>query len=234
MPRPSDQEPVASPVNDGSGDRGTHYEHPAFGQIRASRVSGDTTLYGSDFVHHNFVSISISRSNLERRLSHDWHFAKNEMIEVNLSEAQWATFVSSMNVGSGVPCTINHLDGKGVPGISLPPRPTTQFKDEIHEAVSRGLREIDSVIAEIGGITMPKGRRDGIVNKLRMAAQHLRSNLPFVAKSFDEHMERIVEKAKIEVNAYLTHAVHDAGLTALSNGKNNAKLITFGEGGKEV
>ncbi len=53
---------------------GQTFEHPAFGQISASRVTGSASLYGSDFEHHAFVEVRISRSQLKRSLARDRFF----------------------------------------------------------------------------------------------------------------------------------------------------------------
>jgi hypothetical protein len=116
---------------------GTRTTHPCFAQIRASRVNGLTNLYDSDFQHNHFVSISIYRSELDRHLNRDWHHSRDELIEVNLSEAQWATFVSSMNVGCGVPCTLSYLHGKFVPQLPDTPDTRTLFKMEMTDAVKK-------------------------------------------------------------------------------------------------
>src|SRR3546814_14202860 len=84
------EDPVETADPHGHGSR---IDHPAFAQIAASRVrcAGGEILYGSDFPHQNFVSIRICRSSLNRDLSNDWHYGKDQMMEVNMSEAQWAT-----------------------------------------------------------------------------------------------------------------------------------------------
>ena len=103
------QQPTAEKV--GSNITETVESHPAYAQISASRVSGQTNLYGSDFSHQNYVTISIHASELHRSLSRDWAFSRREYIEVAMSESQWAAFVSSMNVGCGIQCTLSHLEG---------------------------------------------------------------------------------------------------------------------------
>lgn len=205
---------IDDPNAGGAETRGTRYDHPAFGQIGASRVQGSRTLYGTDFVHHAFVSIRISHSQLTRTLSHDWHYANDEIVSIDLSEAQWATFVSSLNVGQGVPCTIDHLQGRPLPGIT-PHERDTQFKNEVRGTLTEALAEVAAAIEQVSAATIPKTKRESILSRLTKAAQHLRSNLPFVADSFDKHVEATVEAAKIEVNAYLTHAVTQAGLDVL-------------------
>lgn len=209
------------------------YSHPAFGQISASRVSGSSTLYGSDFLHHNYISIRINRSELNRDLNRDWHFSKEELIEVNLSEAQWATFVSSLNVGGGVPCTINHLHGEQMPGIPL--RQTEDvFKAEFAEKAKRTAERVDAAIADIQGelgSSLSKSKREKILSHLEQLRMDIGSNMPFVARSFEEHMERTVEKAKIEVNAYIQTSVTRAGLAAIAGA--NAEPLELGPGSTE-
>lgn len=64
------------PVESDGHHEGKRYNHPAFGQLRASRVSGRTTLYGSDFVHEHFMIVEIHRSELNRDNSRDWYFPR--------------------------------------------------------------------------------------------------------------------------------------------------------------
>ena len=66
-------------------------------------MRGSTNLYDSDFRHNHYMTITIRASELHRDLNRDWHFGRNELIEVALTESQWATFVSAPNMGSGLP-----------------------------------------------------------------------------------------------------------------------------------
>jgi hypothetical protein len=116
--------------------------HPAYAQIGASRVSGRAFLYGSDFDHHAYMTISIYKSELHRGLSCDRAFSRGEIIEVALSEAQWATFVSTLNVGSGVQCTIQHLNRERVPQLPEAPKRKTQFQEELNERLVTAEREL--------------------------------------------------------------------------------------------
>ena len=218
----TDQAPT---IMKGSRD-GTVEHHPAFGQIGASRVSGGTTLYGSDFVHHNFVSITIDRSELHRDLSRDWHHGKEGLIEVHLSEAQWATFVSSMNVGNGVPCTLNRVAGESMP--TIPIRKTENIVREELDATLKGItnelqQAIDAINGELGASVSNK-KREAILEHLLMAQRKVSDSLPFAARSFSEHIETTVEKAKVEVNAYMTNVIQRTGLAALQEGTGPLQL----------
>ena len=78
--------------------------HPAYAQVSISHVSGSSDLYGSDFTHQNYVTLSISRSELHRDLNRDWYFEREELIEIALSEAQYATMVAAPRIIAGRNC----------------------------------------------------------------------------------------------------------------------------------
>jgi hypothetical protein len=198
-------------------------EHPAYAIIGASRVSSTpgASLFGSDFRHGHYVTIRIKAASLHRSLSNDWVGSSGkQLIEVALSEAQWATFVSAMNMGDGVPCTLQYLPGEIVPGIEPITDRGEQFSSEVADHLQETLASLEAL-------------RDAAPNKkLRSMAEQaimqLRSNLPFVARQFDEHAEKTVERAKVEVAAYVTQAVHRAGLQALA-GESAPILLESGD-----
>jgi hypothetical protein len=192
--------------------------HPAFAQVVASRVSGTTALYGSDFLHHNYMTISVRRSSLKRDLSQDWHYADRELIEIKLSEAQWATFVSAPNVGQGVPCTLNYIDQVKVPDLPDPMSRSDQFIKEAGVKLKTALDALEKVTKSIDSQLLPKGKAKVLHAAVEMAKRELRSNLPFVATQFSEHVENTVEAAKQEIHGYMTNVVQRAGLEAITNG----------------
>jgi hypothetical protein len=192
--------------------------HPAFAQIGVSRHTGRTALYGSNFLHHNTINIRIAASELKRDLSHDWHFAKNQYIEVELSEAQWATMVSSLNVGDGVPCTLRYLRGESIPGLPNPKKRGEQFASEAKETLADVEAHLKVLEEQIGASLLSNNKKKELLSSLRMARMNLGENLKFVADSFAKHVETNVEKAKVEVNAYMTSMIHRAGLEHLGAG----------------
>jgi len=210
------EQPVTTADASGIGSTDTHTTHPAFGQIAASRVSGQTPLYASDFVHQHYMTIKIATSTLMRGLNRDWHFAGNEFIQVALTEAQWATFVSSPNVGGGVPCTIERREGKMVPGLPNPAARSDQFASELRKSMSETIARAKAALDEIDGMGLPKGKAEKLKQSHIAVIRSLESNLPFVANQFDEHMENTVEHAKQEVHGYMTGALMRAGMERLA------------------
>ena len=195
----------------------TTERHPAYAQIGASRVSGRTYLYGSDFEHQHYVTISIHKSELHRGLSNDWPHAGEEYIEVALSEAQWASFVSSMNTGGGVQCTLNHLHGRGVPQIPEAPNRQHQFKMEAGDRLDLAMNELKELRKGIENSKLSGLAKKDLLRNLNCAEANFRDNLGFVAEQFGEHIETVTERAKIEVNAYVQSVIIRAGLTAIQD-----------------
>lgn len=226
--------PIEEPTLVESSDlHGTTHSHPAYAQIRASRISGGRILYGSDFQHQNYVRVSIHQSQLRRNLSNDWpHAELGAIVEVDMSEAQWATFVSSMNVGSGTQCTLNSVNGEMIAQLPPPPDRKDQFKTEATERAQMALDAMKELAAQIDATSLSQKAKVQLHNSLRVASSQLTSALPFVLEQFGEHMETTVEKAKIEINAYVTQNVLRAGLGAIA-GEKPALSIGFDGGASE-
>lgn len=185
--------------------------HPAYAMIGASRVSSTGHyLYGSDFRHQHFVTITVRRGEMHRSLSRDWHSAREEYIEVALSEAQWATFVSSLNTGSGVPCTLQAKDGRYVSRIPQPEPKADLFKSELTERFSDGRKALAELRARLEA---GKGGKESL-KLLDRALREISGSAQFVSDQFGEHMEEVVERVKIEVNAYAQQTLMRMGLDA--------------------
>lgn len=204
-------------VVEGVGDSATtRVTHPAFGQIRASRCSGNISLYGSDLRHHSYIEMTIRRSEMSRSHSRNWHSPGEELISVALSEAQWATFISTMNVFSGAPCTITGLNRKMVPSIPDPVvRPHDSFADEVSKAMAGFHKKLQELADDLPDGPLTKKKVADLASALRNLAGRTTSEASFVAESFDEYMADTTEAAKAEVHAYVTNAVMQTGLASL-------------------
>lgn len=192
-----------------------NYTHPAFAQIGVSRISGRRYLYGSDFHHNSYIRIRINGSVLGRDLSHDWPHATERYIEVDLSEAQWATFVSSLNIGEGVQCTLVSRNGVSIPEIPEPTDRREQFSSEAAAYMEKAKNNLVDLRTAINDLKMPEKQKKALLDHLGSVERNIGENLRFVAKSFSEHVERNVEKAKVEVNAYVTQTIGRAGMEAI-------------------
>lgn len=180
-------------------------EHPAYGVMRVSRVTGgDCRLFGSKIQHSNWMSIEISTASVERNLSQDWIYPRNVVVSVEMSEAQWATLVSSPGVGSGVPCTIKAtLAG---PMVRVEPMPDPEPE---HDAARR------EFAARMDSAPGPVKKAD--LNRIYNLLQHLtnlKSNMRFAKEQFDRALEQSIEAAKADLDAHITMTAQRLGMDA--------------------
>jgi len=193
--------------------------HPAYGQISANRVTiggGGERLYGSELVHRSTIRIAITESHRVRNLNLDWHHDGKSLIEVELSGAQWASFISTLNYGSGTCCTIKHVQGEQRPDILVEETKREEFESEIKsklEGVVTRLGELMKSVSEDSKI--PAGKRKEIAGMIERALQDLGPNLGFVGEQFQRHMDDTTSSAKAEIEAMLTSVVQKAGIAAL-------------------
>ncbi|KKM86375.1 hypothetical protein LCGC14_1279630 [marine sediment metagenome] len=224
--RRKDEEPTIKVEKEpGSADE-TVEKHPAYAQIGASRVSGGAYLYGSDFRHQHYITIQIHDSELRRQLSGDRAHADRRLIEIAMSEAQWATFVSSLNQGGGVQCTLEFTPEVGlVPSIAQPKDRKLQFSREMGERFDMAVQALKDLETQIDAVPLSDKKKEALKKQLRKAEMNLEPNMEFVAERFDEHMERTVERAKSEVNAYAQRTLGDLAQIALRGGEGSEPLL---------
>jgi len=210
MKRPYEEPKTA---DDGvGGDGATRTTHPAYGQISASRVSGATNLYGSDFTHQHYVSITIQSSELCRDLNRDRYHPTKRLVQVSMSLAQWATFISSMNVAAGSPCTIEYIIGEGAtPAIPIPKTRTEQFGAELAKRFEKARVGLDHLRQVVSDAKAAQGLKATLMSLINRVEMDISTNVKFTADQFDEHMEHTVESAKVEVNAYAEHVMNRIG-----------------------
>lgn len=198
--------------------RGVSVEtHPSYGSIAVTRGHGHAVLYGSDFHHQHFVTVSIRGSELHRSLSNDWHHSTNEIIEVMMSEAQWAAFVASVGVGDGVCCTIRHINLKLVPQLENPPNRRSQFKDEVKGRLEMTVKAISALERRINDAKLSQTTRKELLGEMETVRRNVLDNVDFVAKQFDEHMEATVERAKTEISTFIQGFLARVGLKGIKN-----------------
>jgi len=205
-----------------TGSSGYTESHPAYGLVGLCRTtcSPGMNLFGSSVKHGNYISLTIKRAKKEHSLSRDWYFGGDELIKISISGVQLGELLTSMNVGDGVPCTIERFNGEGVPDIPAGTTVTEEYHEEFVQQVratnerSKKLIAKAEEILKTGG-TIKKDERSQLLGHLHHLNMEIGSSLEFMAKSFDEKMEKTVGQAKGEVEAFISNKIHSAGLKAL-------------------
>ena len=196
------------------------FKHPSYGMIGISQISGNATLVGSAVKHQHFISLRIHEAERHHELCREWWFACKPIVEVNLSHAQLAEMLFSINHRDGVPCTLRYVDSDGG-GLREPPPYESPFKEAtenlqtaLHKMLERAeefAREARSMIAK--GITSKKDK-DKLVFLADCIISHVRNNVGFASKSVDEKMEKTIAHAKAEIETFVDLKFKLAGIEA--------------------
>jgi len=212
--------------------------HKSFGQVSFSRISGSTgRLYGTSITHENTIILEISESQFTRHLNQYWYHPKDKLIEVQMSQSQFAELITSMNMGAGVPCTIRFIKGKGL--IEKPKsydNVRDEFKKEFQQEINRitensqiALKTAKNILSQK---TIKKSELSELVTVLNSIEQDLKENLRFVASQFDRQTDKSVNEAKAEVESFVENKIRSIGIdglkmktqSLLENNKENSQI----------
>jgi hypothetical protein len=195
-------------------------KHESFGMVGLSRVSCNPpdNLFGSSIKHGTYIELSIKRAEYHRDLSRDWFFARDEIVSVKLGPSQFCDLITNMNVGEGVPCTLNYVMREKMQDVPIEDK-RVQFRNEFDKDMEGIASRLDRAVAKLEELKKSKTIKKGDIESLRdmvlMARQDIKSNVPFVNNSFAEQMDKTVTEAKAEVEAFATHMVMRTGIAAL-------------------
>ena len=193
--------------------------HESFGQIRFNRVSGNANFYGSELTQNHYISLEIYNSEIERDLSQDWYYNKKQVLRLRMSSGQFSELITNMNSGSGIPCTLEYIQGKAVAEL-----PTQESRKEfVHRKFEDRMKEFSTSIREqqnrakelVKKKTLSKQDIQDLTHHLEWLTTEVEKNIPFFAKCFQETMDEVVLEAKTEVENAIQHKINVLGLDVL-------------------
>ena len=202
---------------------GLKFEHPSYGVIVLSRITGgEGTLFDSPVKHDHRIHIEIREAVRYRSLSNDWVHPTKSIVDFEMSETQFARFITSGGMGSGTPITIRRRGAQ----IILPApfeRKGEEFKGEINEIQQRataGIAALEKRIDELlqKKVALSKDEKAEIRSLVFQVTRQTRDHLPWVVDQFHEKMHKTVEEAKGEIEGFLKEQARLLGVKALADG----------------
>lgn len=201
--------------------------HPCFGMANFSRVSSSgTDLFGSVVQgKRGYVTLTISRVERHHDFSRDRLFGLETLIEVGMTESQFAELITNWNTGEGVPVTLmttREGEANWVPGLerqdeSEGSRARANLESQLGERMEEFKGSFDvlnEILNKKGGIN--KGDRKKIRDIFWSVDCWFNSSAPYAVTTFAEATERLTQKAKTEVEAFVNRVIRKTGLDALS------------------
>jgi hypothetical protein len=186
--------------------------HPAWGLVGVHRVSTGpegADLFDSDVRHRQSMVLTIREAYRKRDLGHDYigTDGRAPLVEIQMSLAQWASFISSPNSGDGVPCTIRAREGDPmVPGVPHDPR-LAQSIDEVRGAADDAFAAVQKAFDAYA-----EKKSAANLRTLKAAIANAPGNAEFAGKKLTEHAESVVQRARADVEAMVDAAAAQRGL----------------------
>lgn len=213
--------------------------HPAYAQLTIHRQSGGyNNLYGSAIKHQDTICLEIHKS---AKYTSEWserYFAAGiPLISVRMSQAQFAQAITSMNMGSGVPITLEAVRGKVMPKcqeVTVSERANDDLRSNLNkfaDKIARGQARVNEILAKKGSIL--KGERQEIKNVYDRLMQDLRSNMPFLHTCMTEAYDKTATSAKADIEAFYDNAIRRMGLEAIENQSKDIDTIEWDNKGEE-
>ncbi|TDP92338.1 hypothetical protein EDF62_1544 [Leucobacter luti] len=192
--------------------------HPAFGVATVTRGHGTgTALFQSDLLHNETITLAISEADRTRSLNRDWVHSTHQLVEIEMSLAQWGALISSIGIGSGVPVTVRRKPGEPLtPGIPYEPRIAESLSevrtsvDHLMEKSRDSLSALEEAIESKAGI---RAIRDAL-RAHRATIDNAPANAEFAVKSVAEAAEKVAAQAKADIESHVLAAAQQTGLTA--------------------
>lgn len=212
---------------------GKQYQHPSYGVVQLSRVSGLKTLFGSNLRHQHFVALRIGGASRyvgdsgEERIHGS--SMRGELVEVCMSEAQFGQLLSSMNMGTGVPCTLTYVNKQQIADC-----PVDHVKERFQETIKEDARKLSAQLSKIKSEiaarfadprALTKVEKQDLLKKLDLALMEMTENIPFVQEMMQEKLEEQVIAAKTEIDSHLQMRAQQIGMQNIQE-----RVAVLGEG----
>lgn len=206
--------------------------HESYGSIILTKPinSFEKTLFGSSIKHADTIILRICNAEYERQLSYDSYYPKKELIEVEMSTAQFAELITSIGKGEGTPCTIRAIDSKRIEPCPFIPKGQThhdefvEHQQDIKEKLSDFSKNLKTLLEKK---TLNKSDKEQILKSLQNLSTDITVNSAYQVAMFEEQMAKTVHEAKLEIESIITHhpeTITNISSTRLLSSNNNNEI----------
>lgn len=200
--------------------------HPAFGMISFSRTSCGRSpkFFGSSLPVESYIEIKVQQGSIERDLGRDWYHPahpKKDIVIARMTPSQFSELITTMNIGEGVPCTLEIVNGERVEPLKdfenraeFHQRKIVEQMQNFSKQLSVSRKRSEELIAKKN---LTKEDQKELSWILGSALQEIDKNIPFFLKTFQEGADKIIVEAKAEVENSITNKLMTLGLDAFKD-----------------
>lgn len=151
------------------------------------------------------TTITISIRNAEKfsdKFSKETFYGKENIVEVEMTPNQWAELITTINYGSGTPCTVTMIGNERIPQTYETESVFEYHNSKLQSDFEQKTTEFKTLFAEALDIldnkkTITKSDRDTIARAYRNVERFFGDSAPFMQKLFKEDLERHTVDAAI-------------------------------------
>lgn len=196
------------------------YKHPSFGMLSISRIQGNSGyLFGSEIQAMNFIELKLSTATLERDLTSDHYRGEEQLFTIKMSPNQFSELITTMNIGEGVPVTIERVMREEIEQNSTMESKKSYTQSQFKQRMDNFLVEINKNQERAKEIikkkNLSKDDQEQLNRHMEKINQEVKLNIPFFLRCFQEVMDKVVLDAKAEIDSALLHSVVEAGIKVL-------------------
>jgi hypothetical protein len=201
--------------------------HPSYGLVKFSRIQGHAHFFGADSRPDSYIELTVSECEHNQDLVQSWYFPRKELVSLRLTNNQFAELITSLNMGSGVPCTLEFIKGEG----KIEQEKEKEYKVDFHKKKTKEMftdiltnfkkkaQELDQV-----ALKLPKKDQETVKRFTASIIQEFNSNMPFFMECFYEQMEKVAQEIKSNLEADVMHKLTTLGLETLQQKQLEEKL----------
>lgn len=197
---------------------------PSHGNIRFTRVQGMRTLNGSLYESASWIEMTISRNRTYESFGEERNTSGNELMTISMTNAQFAEMITSLNIGTGTPVTIQSITNVQIPDTYTIPKSMDLILEEVDQSVGETFDYMKKHLSTLKktGVT-PKQKKEAIEG-IESLMRRFKSNEEFYQKQFVKKLEKIEVAKKSEMEGFINTVAHKLGLEQLIK-KFSTKLI---------
>lgn len=172
--------------------------HESYAMVGFGRCCGNPgPLFGAiGDSHEVYIKLSIKRATVSRSgTEFESTGPRGELIEVDMTEPQFAQLLSSLNVGNGSPCTLRYFGGERVPDPPQSPS-LSMIRDELmktkREHVDAMRVQLEQMRELLATNTCGPSHRLAIQTQLERVVDLFDDTAQDMIAQFDRYASRIV------------------------------------------
>lgn len=195
-------------------------KHESFGIIHFSRINGNgQSFFGSGIPQNHYITMEINEGLIHRDLSKEWYHSGKKILKLRLTSNQFAELITSLNQGSGVPCTLEYIEGRSLEKLvdienrkKFIHRKFNERMSEFAKSLEPNSNEVKQLLKKPKLSKEDKKQLEWIIDKV---IQETASNIPFFLKCFQEDSDKVVVEAKSEIENAIMQKIVNAGMEKL-------------------